>query len=205
MFPSEFETEHLQFEQLCRRNISPREYYQVCSEDRSTIDDETRYLPWDPVKTIGEAASRLKKFETLWEDGERAEWLIKPKAETTRGELIVGTTGVICRWEQDLAIPAIWLRKSYWGNGYSGERADALLKIIFDSLDIDMTAILLHSENRKSYRAVGKYVERHGGRYEGVLRNHGGRYDEPIDHHRFTISQGEYRRTNGTETTVSIC
>lgn len=204
MFPPKFETDQLQFERLCRDNISPREYYEACSADRSTVDDETQYLPWDPVQTIGEAASRLKNFETSWDEGERAEWLIQPKSEARQSESVAGTTGVICRWEQDLAVPAIWLRKSYWGNGYSGERADALLKIIFDRLDMDMTAILLHSENRKSYRAVGKYVERHGGRYEGVLRNHGGRYDEPIDHHRFTISQAEYQRTDSTETTVSL-
>ena len=204
MFPPEFETEHLRFEQLCRKNISPREYYEVCSADRSTIDEETRYLPWDPMQTTGEAANRLKSFETRWEELERAEWIILPKTEASQAESIAGTTGIICRWEQDLAVTAIWLRKSYWGNGYSGERADALLEIIFDRLDMEMTAILLHAENRKSFRAVGKYVERHGGRYEGVLRNHGGRYDEPIDHHRFTISQAEYHRAVGTETTVSI-
>lgn len=204
MFPIVFETDRLRFERLCEANLPPDEYYEVCSANRSTIDDETRYLPWDPVQTMEEAASRLKDFEASWEERDRPEWIIKPKTEPTETESIAGTTGIICRWEQDLAVPTIWLKKSYWGNGYSGERADALLKIIFDQLDMEMTAILIHSENQKSYRAVEKYVERHGGRYEGVLRNHGGRYDEPIDHHRFTISHSEYQNTDGSETSVSI-
>lgn len=55
-----------------------------------------------------------------------------------------------------------------------------------------MVAIPLHADNDNSYRAVEKYVERHGGRYEGLLRNHAGRYDAPADHHRFSISQSEY-------------
>lgn len=204
MFPSVFETDRLRFERLCEENLSPREYYDFCKRGRSTIEAETRYVPWDPVQTVGEAAERLREFEAAWEHRERAEWLIKPKTGGNRVAAMAGTTGLICRWEQDLVTPALWLRKSYWGRGYSGERADALLHLAFDRLDAEVTAIVVHSENRKSYRAVGKYVERHGGRYEGVLRNHGGRYDAPVDHHRFSISRAEYERANGTEATVSM-
>ncbi len=60
-------------------------------------------------------------------------------------------------------------------------------------------AIPLHAENDRSYRAVERYVERHGGRYEGRLRNHAGRYDGPTDHHRFSISQAEYRAAADTD------
>lgn len=67
-----------------------------------------------------------------------------------------------------------------------------------------MVAIPLHGDNENSYRAVKKYVERHGGRYEGLLRNHAGRYDEPADHHRFSISQAEYAATAIAETGVYL-
>jgi RimJ/RimL family protein N-acetyltransferase len=72
------------------------------------------------------------------------------------------------------------------------ERADALLEIAFERLDFGVVAIPLHGENQKSYRAVEKYVQRHGGRYEGLLRNHAARYDGPADHHRFSIIREEY-------------
>lgn len=58
-----------------------------------------------------------------------------------------------------------------------------------------IVAIPLGAESEKSYRAVEKYVDQYGGRYEGLLRNHAGRYDPSRDHHRFTISQAEYTAT----------
>lgn len=193
MFPATFETDRLRFERYCRETISPLDLYELTSHHNPSIDEETRYLPWNPTESVKEAADRLDSFEQQWADRERAEWLITPKeGEDGAGE-IAGSAGLICRWEQDLVMPAIWLRKPFWGRGYSGERADALLDIAFERLDVSVVAIPLHSENDKSYRAVEKYVQRHGGRYEGLLRNHAARYDEPVDHHRFSISQAEYR------------
>ena len=205
MFPKAFATDRLEFERFCSRNVSPTELYEIASTKSETIGAETAYLPWDPLRTMKESAERIEAFERQWEERERAEWLIRGGREADEVEdstEIIGSAGIICEWAKDLAILAIWLRKPYWGRGYSGERADALLEIAFERLDFDVVAIPLHSENTNSYRAVGRYVERHGGRYEGVLRNHAGRYDEPVDHHRFSISQREYRSADGAETAV---
>jgi RimJ/RimL family protein N-acetyltransferase len=192
MFPETFETERLTYRRLCSETIGPLELYDLTSSRSSTAMEEFQYLPWDPAETVKEAADRLDAFEQKWDDRERADWLIVPKeGEEGAGE-IVGRAGLICQWEQDLALPAIWLRKPFWGRGYSGERADALLEIAFERLDFGVVAIPLHGENQKSYRAVKKYVQRHGGRYEGLLRNHAARYDGPADHHRFSISREEY-------------
>lgn len=200
MFPETFSTDRLSFERFRRENLSATELYRVVGTESESIEAETEYLPWEPVATVREAEKRIEAFEREWAERSRAEWVVRDED----GEGVLGSTGIICQWEKDLAVLAIWLRKEYWGRGYSGERADALLEIAFDRLDFDVVGIPLHSENRNSFRAVGKYVERHGGRYEGVLRNHAGRYDEPVDHHRFSISQREYEKTNGAETTVSI-
>jgi len=198
MFPERFETERLRFERLCRDTVGPLDLYDLVSRRNPTIEAETRYLPWNPAETVDDAADRLDKFERQWENRERAEWAIRPKeGEEGSGE-IAGTAGLICRWEKDLAVPAVWLRKPFWGRGYSGERADALLELAFEDLDFGVAAVPLHRDNEKSYRAVEKYVQRHGGRYEGLLRNHAGRYDEPVDHHRFSISREEYEAENGT-------
>lgn len=202
MFPEAFSTDRLDFERFCRRNVSPTALYEIVSTRSETIREETAYLPWDPVRTMKESAERIEAFERQWDELDRAEWLIRRGPDADDATEIVGSAGIICEWAKDLAILAIWLRKPYWGQRYSGERADALLEIAFERLDFDVVAIPLHSENTNSYRAVGRYVDRHGGRYEGVLRNHAGRYDEPVDHHRFTISQREYRSANGAETAV---
>jgi ribosomal-protein-alanine N-acetyltransferase len=193
VFPEHLETDRLRLDRLCRDNVSARAYYDAFGARRDDVAEETRYLPWDPLESVGEAADRLDHFERQWEERERAEYLIRPKeGEQGAGE-IAGTAGLICEWDKDLAMPAIWLRKPFWGRGYSGERADALLELAVDRLDFGVVAIPLHRDNEKSYSAVERYVERHGGRYEGLLRHHAGRYDEPVDHHRFSISQSEYR------------
>jgi RimJ/RimL family protein N-acetyltransferase len=192
VFPTAIETDRLRLKQLCRDDVPVREYYDAFSHRRPAVEEETRYLPWDPLESMGEAAERLDHFEQQWDDRERAEYLLRPKdGEDGAGE-IAGTAGLICEWDKDLAMLAIWLRKPFWGRGYSGERADALLELAFDHLDVGMVAIPLHRDNEKSYSAVERYVERHEGRYEGLLRHHAGRYDEPVDHHRFSVSREEW-------------
>jgi len=43
---------------------------------------------------------------------------------------------------------------------------------------------------------VERYIDSHGGRYEGLLRHHSDRYDDPVDHHRFSIAREEYQPTS---------
>jgi RimJ/RimL family protein N-acetyltransferase len=196
MFPTTFDTDRLEFERYCRETIDPLELYELTSHRNPSIDEEMQYVPWSPTKTVNDAADRLHLFERKWEDRERAEWLITPKAGEDGAGEFAGSAGLICKWKQDLAMPTIWLRKPFWGRGYSGERADVILDIAFERLDVSVVAIPIHADNERSYRAVEKYVERHDGRYEGLLRNHAGRYDEPVDHHRFSISRSEYEASN---------
>ena len=193
MFPPTFDTDRLEFDRYCRETIDSLELYELISHRNPSIDEEMQYVPWNPIETVGDAADRLGTFEQKWKTRERAEWLITPKESEDGAGEFAGSAGLICEWERDLALPTIWLRKPFWGRGYSGERADALLNIAFERLDFSIVAIPLHRDNDKSHTAVKRYVERHGGRYEGLLRNHAGRYDEPVDHHRFSISQAEYR------------
>ncbi|MGB9987296.1 GNAT family N-acetyltransferase [Salarchaeum japonicum] len=192
MFPETFETDRLRFERLCRDRVDVREYYDHASHRNPSIEPETRYLPWNPVATMGDAAARIDDFAEQWRARERAEWVIRPRSGEDGAGAFAGTATIITEWEKDLAVLGVWLREPFWGRRYSGERADALLEIAFDALDVGCVAIPVHGENEKSRRAVERYVERHGGRYEGRLRHHAGRFDEPADHHRFSITRAEY-------------
>lgn len=198
MFPTSVQTDRLRFERYCSDTVTPFEVYAAFGRPSPTVTEETQYLPWDPLRTVGAAADRIDRFERLWEERQRAEWVIYPDEPSNDGSErapdppIAGSAGLISRWDQDLALPAIWLRKPFWGRRYSGERADALLSIAFERLNLGMVAIPVHRNNERSYTAVKRYVDRHGGRYEGLLRHHSGRYDKPVDHHRFSISREEY-------------
>jgi ribosomal-protein-alanine N-acetyltransferase len=193
VFPETLTTGRLRFERLCREYVPVDEYYTLVGREANpTVEEELRYIPRGPVETVGAAADRLEEFERRWDARERAEYALRPRdGEPGSGDL-AGTAGLIFAWDRRLAKLAVRLRKRFWGRGYSGERADALLELAFDSLDLDCVAIPVHAGNERSRRAVESYVDRWNGRHEGLLRNDGARSDGPVDRHRFTVTHEEY-------------
>jgi RimJ/RimL family protein N-acetyltransferase len=108
-------------------------------------------------------------------------------------EELAGTTNLNFDWDRRSAELGIWLRKPFWGRGYSGERAAALLELAFDRLDLELVGASHQDGNEQSRRAIEKYVERFGGQYDGLLRNFAPKGDEVRDLHRYTISKEQYR------------
>ena len=200
LFPSEIETERLRLRRLCHQTVDVFDYYRLCSHHEAAIEQVTQFLPWSVHETVKETADYFDELESKWEDGTRAEYVIRPnEAEPNAGE-IAGSGGLIVDWETKTGYPAIWLRKPFWGRGYSGERADALIGLAFDRLDLQLVAIPVAAGNEKSRRAVEKYVQPHGGQYDGIVRNATVRPDgRIIDHHRYTITSEQYREAVSEE------
>jgi ribosomal-protein-alanine N-acetyltransferase len=96
-------------------------------------------------------------------------------------------------WEKRTGELGMWLRKDFWGRGYSGERAAALMDLAFERLDLEVVAVTHHADNDKSCRAIEKYIDTHGGRCEGLLRNWLPYDNEVADEYRYTVTQAEYR------------
>ena len=193
VFPDSITTERLHLERCCRENVPVRELYEAASHRNDHIEEITEHLSWSPHASMQVSRDSLAHFEAAWGDGEVATYAIRPReGEDGAGEL-AGTCGLTCHWEQDCATLGLWLRKRFWGRGYSGERADALLEAAFDDLDLGVVAVTHHAGNEKSERAIQKYVEANGGRREGFLRHHGESPDGPVDQVRYTISQEEWR------------
>jgi RimJ/RimL family protein N-acetyltransferase len=191
LFPDRFETDRLRFARF-DRDVGVEEFYRAFSDGEPGIEEVARYLPYGPLASPKAAADRLARRERQWDDDERAQWAIRPReGEPGAGDL-AGMGALIVEWDRRLAKPAIWLRRRFWGRGYSGERADALLSVAFEHLDLDCVAVPVQVGNERSRRAVEAYVDRHGGRHEGVLRNDGRRPSGPVDRHRFTITREEY-------------
>jgi RimJ/RimL family protein N-acetyltransferase len=198
LFPDEIETSRLRLQRLYPETVDIFDYYEVCSSHEPAIDEITQYLPWDPHETVKETVDYLDELESKWEDGTRAEYIIRPKeGEPGAGE-IAGSGGLIVDWEKRTGKPAIWLRKQFWGNGYSGERAEAMLELAFERLDLDLVAVPVQDGNDRSRRAVERYIESYGGQYDGVIRNSTVRPDGTIiDHHRYTVTQKQFRESTG--------
>jgi RimJ/RimL family protein N-acetyltransferase len=193
LFPERIETERLVLEPLTTETVDTLEFYEYVRVGAPHIDEVTEYLTWDPHETPRETREFVESVTEKREAGEGATYVIRPReGEDGAGEF-AGVTGFGVDWGARTATLGTWLRKRFWGRGYSGERAAALIEVAFERLDLEAVVVTVHESNEKSRKAVSRYVDAHGGRREGLLRNyHADQDGTPADVHRFTISQHEY-------------
>ncbi|WP_373689911.1 GNAT family N-acetyltransferase [Halocatena marina] len=83
--------------------------------------------------------------------------------------------------------------KQFWGRGYSGERTEVFIEIVFNVLDLETVAVGYIDGNEQSKQAVERYVEKFGGTDEGLLRNWLAVGSEVFDCHRYSIRREQYQ------------
>jgi len=188
LFPAAFETERLRYERLDAA-MDALELYEHTGTDAferlsEHISKDRHHHPKDTLDYLEESAEQ-------WREGDRANWAMFPRdGEAGAGEF-AGVASLIPLWDRRTARLGVWLLEEYHGRGYAGERADALLSLSFDRLDLELVAAGHTDGNDASRKAIEKYVDRWGGEYEGVLRNWIVLDDEPRDLHRYSISADE--------------
>ena len=192
MFPETIETDRLRLRRLGPGTVDPLALYEHASRDAPHIEEITRYLSWGPHASPKETHEFLCDARQAWDERESAQFVVRPRGGEDGAGEIAGCAALVPDWDRRLATLGVWFRKRFWGRGYSGERAAALLELAFEDLDLDVVAVTHHVENDNSRRAIERYVERFGGHREGTIRN-GHRYEEPVDVVRYSISQAEYR------------
>jgi RimJ/RimL family protein N-acetyltransferase len=192
MFPEEVATDRLHLERLTQEHLF--ELYEHARRGAPGIEGITEYVSWSPHRSLGETREFVDRSVEQWNDGEGVTYVLRPTEDETNEGEFGGTTGFGIDWDRRTATLGLWLRKPLWGREYSGERAGALMDLAFSALDLDLVAVSHHPENENSERAIEKYVERYGGRREGLLRN-GLLYQDGtvVDEVRYSISQAEYR------------
>jgi len=117
---------------------------------------------------------------------------------------LAGTTNLHVDWDRRSAELGIWLRKPFWGRGYSGERAAALLEVAFDRLDLDVVGSSHQDGNHRSRRAIEKYVAAFGGQYDGRLRDFAPTDGEVRDLHRYTVTREQYREALADDREITV-
>ncbi|WP_267640400.1 GNAT family N-acetyltransferase [Haloarchaeobius amylolyticus] len=189
LFPTAFETERLRYERL-DETVDVFELYDVMSQEgfADTVEHISKSQHDTPKDTFDYLAESAEK----WEEADRANWAMIPKAGEDGAGEFAGVASLIPLWDRRTARLGVWLREPFWGRGYSGERADALVDLAFDRLDLELVAAAHTDENEASKRAIEKYVDRWGGQYDGILRNWVVLDDEPRDLHRYTITREQY-------------
>lgn len=150
MFPERIKTDRLVLERLCHENLDLFEFYEICSDadGEEDMDDVTRYMPWEPHKTVNESKEFIDQAEKRWNDGEGTAYVIRPReSEDGTGEY-AGNAALHTDWDRRTGRLGTWLRKKFWGRGYSGERAAALMKIAFEHLDLEVIAVTRRTKSR---------------------------------------------------------
>lgn len=200
LFPERLETDSLLLEALSPDTVDQLTYYEHASAEYT--EEVTTHLPWEPQDHPKESLEAIREAETAREAGDHAQYVIRPKdGEDGAGEF-AGTTGIYPKWERQTATFAIWLRPRFWGRGYSGERAEAMLELAFDRLDLEVVAVSHMDGNENSRRAVEKYIGQFGGQHEGLLRNFQANDDgSVVDMHRYTVTQEQYNASMGDDGT----
>ena len=192
LFPEIIETERLRLERL-DETLTVLEQYEHVKAGAPDVDEVTEYMTWEPHGTPNETRDFLQRVAEGWVDGERAEYAVVPRDGEPRAGEYAGSAGMGIDWDRRTGTLGMWLRKPFWGRGYSGERAIAHMHLAFDRLDLEVVAVTHEVGNEKSRRAIEKYVDRVGGRREGTFRNFETHRDVgPVDSVRYTVSREEW-------------
>lgn len=198
LFPAEMESERLRYERLHPDSFDPYELYQHARVDAPHADEITEYVTWDPYEHPKEAFDWVEQCGEEFDEGEGATYVLRP-AEGDRAGEFAGLAGIGVEWDRRLATLGTWLRKPFWGRGYSGERAARMLRLAFDRLDLAVVAVTHDPGNDNSRAAIERYVERFGGRKEGRIRNDIVIGGEARDSIRYSISREEWAASAGRE------
>lgn len=193
LFREQFETDRLVLERLCHETVDAFALYDRFGNG-AAAEEVFEHVPQDPYSTVKTAHDRIDDAEQYWDDTERADYAVRPNTgEDGAGEL-AGIATLNCEWERRTGVLGLVLAKPFWGRGYAGERAAALLDYAFDRLDLELVSAGYNAGNDKSRRAIERYMTAHGGQYDGVIRNCVPMGDEIADLHRYSVTQDDYRR-----------
>ncbi|MFC7167879.1 GNAT family N-acetyltransferase [Halospeciosus flavus] len=111
---------------------------------------------------------------------------------TVEGD-VVGLATLEPDWERRTGNLALWLAPAERGREYAQEVGDLLVDVVFDDLDLDLVAVHHDVGADTARRALEKFLERNGGRFEARIRNAVNRGGELVDQRRYTLSRAEYR------------
>lgn len=201
LFPRQIETERLRLERLAFETIDPFELYEFLGRV-DWQDAAAEHMPWFQFDRLDQVCTFIEDAESEWADRETARYVVRAPTEE---EGIVGLTAFGPEWDTRRAGSGIVLAKAYWGREYGLERASVFIELTFEKYDLDAFYTTCAAGNEPSRRMIEKYIDRYGGRHEGLLRQHSPRPDGSVtDQHRFTITHEEYEAATTDRDTMTF-
>nr|WP_230198712.1 GNAT family N-acetyltransferase [Halopiger djelfimassiliensis] len=186
LVPAVIETDRLRLEAIGSETVDVRELYAICSADPE-IETITEYLTWAPHRTPKETLEFVDHVTEQYESDDGASYLIRPRDGAGDSDEIAGVAGFGIDWETRTMTIGIWLRKRFWGRGYSGERAAAFVELAFEPRHPEVRRCL----RRQPRRPVPKLgaTERRTGRLLPV-QHFEGRVGDGVDGRDRPVSTG---------------
>jgi ribosomal-protein-alanine N-acetyltransferase len=201
LFPHRIETDRLVFERLSHDTVDPFDLFVFFGGDewQAAAAD---HMPWFRFRRLDQVLSFVDDAEQRWADREGARYLLRLPEE---GGALAGTARFGPEWGERRCGSDIVLAKEYWGRGYGAERASVFVELAFERYDLDAWYTTCVAGNEQSYRMIQKYVERYGGRHEGLLRQYSSRPGGAVtDQHRFSITREEYETATADRETLAF-
>ena len=122
-----------------------------------------RFTPFDPM-SLEQAREHLLRITDEWKKETPAE---REMAVVLKdGQKKIGRAHIFVDAEEETAMIGGLLLKAFWGNGYAGEMAAAMIDYCFDVLRMHRVIGLCHPDNVASW----KMMERCGMRREAYFR-----------------------------------
>lgn len=186
LFPTRIVTDRIRFESFYDSDVSVKELYAV--KGRDSFEDIVDEMPGSKhhtmKETVGEFDNKIEEFES----NEGSAYML---VDRDSGELI-GVSGFGVNWTISEAQFYIWLIPEYQGRGYSVERGEAFMEVLFEEIDIQTVRVGASLSNEASQKAIEKYIVDNGGQSEGVFRNYKRINGELEDVRYYSITQEEW-------------
>jgi ribosomal-protein-alanine N-acetyltransferase len=225
-FPEAMRTPRLRYERVDDA-VDAFERYEWTRASRDARERETAHVTETPDPHPKATRDALAERGAAFEGAETAHWAIflrpgepdadgdpveageAPRASDGRADgdpvdagdsVHVGVATLDALWDRRRVHTGVALYEPYWGRGYAGERARALLAVTFDVLDLDVASVAHFEGNENSKRQMEKWVDEYGGREDGVFRNwvpRDGGDAEAWDLRSYSITAADYRDAGG--------
>ncbi len=125
----------------------------------------THYITWPTHRSLGQSTEFIRGVLDWYEAQEVAYWAIIHKAENK----LIGSCGLF-DWQirHQRAELAFVLARPYWGQGYTAEAVAAVIRLGFETMNLNRVEAKCVVENTGSARVM----EKAGLTYEGTLRDY---------------------------------
>ena len=202
MFPEYIDTDRLALRRIHPDRIDVERLHELFN-DLTDPDEVFRLCSWSRHTSLQETRDYVRERIEQWERGEKAEYAVLSHES---GEYI-GTAYMRFSERLTNCVFGLWLRKPYWGQGISGERADAFVDIAFNHLGLNYIEVGCLAQNSRSQQAIETYLDRYGGSYIGTAPVDAKRYHnvetDVLMHHEYALTRGQFEaEETGLTTTI---